>query len=165
MQLSGTSFAAPIVSGAAAYLLGLHPEWTPDQVKGALMYQAVRLPAAVADSYGIGELNVAQAASLVSPPNPNLQLNGFLIRDPAGGPEPVFDEATWTSTVQANEFWGTEFWGTEFWGTEFWGTHYWEPPPAPPPPGTSAGEMATTSLNNATEDWLPAGGYWLTPPG
>jgi hypothetical protein len=65
--------------------------------------------------------------------------------------------------VQANEFWGTEFWGTEFWGTEFWGTHYWEPAPAPPPPGTSTGEIATTSLNNATEDWLPAGAYWLTP--
>ena len=40
MQLSGTSFAAPVVSGAAAYLLALHPDWTPDQVKGALMLAA-----------------------------------------------------------------------------------------------------------------------------
>ena len=37
MQLSGTSFAAPLVAGAAAQLLALHPSWTPDQVKGALM--------------------------------------------------------------------------------------------------------------------------------
>ena len=37
MWMSGTSFAAPIVSGAAATVLSRHPEWTPDQVKGALM--------------------------------------------------------------------------------------------------------------------------------
>ena len=40
MRLSGTSFAAPIVAGAAAQLLALHPTWTPDQVKGALMVSA-----------------------------------------------------------------------------------------------------------------------------
>ena len=37
MELSGTSFAAPVVSGTAAQLLALQPDWTPDQVKGALM--------------------------------------------------------------------------------------------------------------------------------
>jgi subtilisin family serine protease len=38
--MSGTSFAAPVVSGAAAQLLARHPNWTPDQVKGALMLTA-----------------------------------------------------------------------------------------------------------------------------
>ncbi|MDX6399755.1 MAG: serine protease AprX, partial [Gaiellaceae bacterium] len=37
MELSGTSFAAPMVSGIAALIVGRHPEFTPDQVKGALM--------------------------------------------------------------------------------------------------------------------------------
>ena len=37
MRLSGTSFAAPAVAGIAALILAKHPEWTPDQVKGALM--------------------------------------------------------------------------------------------------------------------------------
>src|SRR5205085_2843991 len=32
MQLSGTSFSAPAVAGAAAEILAQHPDWGPDQV-------------------------------------------------------------------------------------------------------------------------------------
>ena len=37
-RVGGTSMSAAIVSGIAATLLEAHPEWTPDQVKGALMH-------------------------------------------------------------------------------------------------------------------------------
>ena len=40
IQLSGTSFAAPIVAGTVAQMLARHPGWTPDQVKGVLMRTA-----------------------------------------------------------------------------------------------------------------------------
>ena len=40
MELSGTSFAAPVVAGAAANVLAQHPSFTADQVKGALMLTA-----------------------------------------------------------------------------------------------------------------------------
>ena len=38
--LDGTSFSAPHISGAVALLLQRHPEWTPKQVKSALMSTA-----------------------------------------------------------------------------------------------------------------------------
>jgi serine protease AprX len=42
-QLSGTSLAAPIVSGIVADLLGAHPGWTPEMVKGAIVNNAAPL--------------------------------------------------------------------------------------------------------------------------
>jgi serine protease AprX len=42
-QLSGTSLAAPIVSGIVADLLAAHPRWTPAMVKGAIVNTAVPL--------------------------------------------------------------------------------------------------------------------------
>jgi serine protease AprX len=38
-RIGGTSMAAPIVAGIAADLLSVHPEWTPDQLKGALTHK------------------------------------------------------------------------------------------------------------------------------
>lgn len=41
--MSGTSVATPIVSGSAALLLEKYPSWTPDQIKEALMNNAVSI--------------------------------------------------------------------------------------------------------------------------
>jgi serine protease AprX len=40
IRAGGTSMAAPVVSGAAALLLQLHPDWTPDEVKSTLVATA-----------------------------------------------------------------------------------------------------------------------------
>ncbi len=42
IELSGTSMAAPHVSGVATLLRQLNPSWTPEQIKGVLMNQANR---------------------------------------------------------------------------------------------------------------------------
>src|SRR5439155_9511371 len=42
IKASGTSMAAPVVAGAAADLLQLHPDWAPDQLKGAIVATAHR---------------------------------------------------------------------------------------------------------------------------
>ena len=69
MRLSGTSFAAPVVAGAAAQILARHPSWTPDQVKGALMKAARYVPDAPPGS-GIVAPPSAYAAAASAKRNP-----------------------------------------------------------------------------------------------
>jgi serine protease AprX len=130
MELSGTSFAAPVVAGIAADLLAIHPDWTPGQVKGALMLSAYPTSQAAPGSLGVGEVNAAAALAVANPPDADQALEAFLVPDPSGGPTPVFDAAAWQAAVTANpqwaaEMWGTEMWGTAAWSAEMWGTWYW----------------------------------------
>jgi serine protease AprX len=123
IQLSGTSFAAPMVSAAAAAVLGLHPDWTPDQVKGQLMLTANALPKAVPGSVGVGELDLKDATTLKTlPPNPNLALNGFLAQTPAG---PVFDVASWSSAARTGASWSSASWSSASWSSASWSSASW----------------------------------------
>ncbi len=60
---SGTSFAAPLVAGAAALLLEIHRDWTPADVRAALQSTADRSTNPDND-YGWGIVDAAAAASL-----------------------------------------------------------------------------------------------------
>jgi len=124
MELSGTSFAAPVVAGAAAQVLARHPEWTPDQVKGALMLSAADTPAATRGSLGVGMVNVGAAAAVVNPPNPNAALNAFVV--PAGdGSGPVFDAASWASVAQSDASWASASWASASWASASWASASW----------------------------------------
>src|SRR4051794_28723317 len=101
MELSGTSFAAPIVSGVAALILGKHPEFTADQVKGALMLGTKPMPRANDLSEGVGEVNAARSIGLLNPPNPNKALNAFVIADTASGGR-LFDAASWAAKAKSD---------------------------------------------------------------
>jgi serine protease AprX len=118
MQLSGTSFSAPAVAGAAALLLAQHPDWSPDDVKGALMVSARATPAAAKGSLGVGELDVAAARAVSDPPNPNAGLEQFVL---AG----VFDAQAWQAAAQADVAWGDVAWGDVAWGDVAWGDAAW----------------------------------------
>jgi serine protease AprX len=125
LQLSGTSLAAPIVAGAAADLLALHPEWTPDQVKGALMLRAQPLRHSTDRSIGVGTVDAAAAAGETEPPNPNLALRQFVVPDPNGGATPVFDSSSWTTAVTNDPAWASVAWGSVAWGSAAWSSVAW----------------------------------------
>jgi serine protease AprX len=123
-QLSGTSFAAPMVSAAAAALLGLHPEWTPDQVKGRLMLTASPLANAVPGSVGVGELDVKGATDKINgtPPNPNLALGSFVQQTPAG---PAFNADGWvTEARRVGASWSSASWSSASWSSA-WSSASW----------------------------------------
>src|SRR5215211_5037696 len=103
IQLSGTSFAAPIISAAAAQLLAKHPEYTPDQVKGALMVSTKPVDGAPLGSVGVGEIQVSNAAAVMAPPNPNQALDQFVKSDGLG--TRVFDDVSWSDLAKVNVSW------------------------------------------------------------
>jgi serine protease AprX len=123
MQLSGTSFSAPAVSGAAALILAEHPTWTPDQVKGALMVSARGTPAATPGSLGVGELNVPLARMVTNPPNPNAALDQYVTTDASGAP--VFDPSAWQTAAKANAAWADAAWSDAAWSDAAWSDAAW----------------------------------------
>jgi serine protease AprX len=124
MWMSGTSLAAPIVAGAAAQVLARHPNWTPGQVKGALMVTASRTAAGAAG--GAGEVNAAAAAALVSAPSAETNLDAFITTDANGAP--TFDGNAWQSTVSSTTDWSATDWSATDWSATDWSATDWSAP-------------------------------------
>jgi len=66
MQLSGTSMAAGVVSGAVALLIEERPSLKPADAKAALQLTSTFLPAAGLAGAGAGEVNLLGAAQLLT---------------------------------------------------------------------------------------------------
>jgi serine protease AprX len=124
MELSGTSFAAPIVSGIAALILGNAPTLTPDQVKGALLLGAKPLPKATDMSEGAGEVNAGKSIQLKNPPAANKALTKFVVTDAVTG-SPVFDAASWASAAKADASWASASWSDASWSSASWASASW----------------------------------------
>jgi serine protease AprX len=125
MWMSGTSFSAPVVAGAAAQILAMNPSFRPDQVKGALMATARSLPLAAPGSVGEGQVDVAAAASMTSPPNPNASLNQFLKADSRVPGGRVFDYAQWSSVAASDPNWYAASWSDASWSDVSWSDASW----------------------------------------
>lgn len=74
LVLSGTSMAAPYVSGLAALLVEKNPDWTPAHVKSALVSTATPLAAEEVMSQGAGVVDAGRALASSSWTSPS-QLN------------------------------------------------------------------------------------------
>ncbi len=123
VQLSGTSFAAPVVSGTVAQMLARHPNWTPDQVKGALMQTARKVPINP-KAAGVGEITVTRAAAASGSQNPNKGLDRYLVADAATGIS-SFDAMSWASAAKASMSWNSMSWADQSWSDMSWADQSW----------------------------------------
>jgi serine protease AprX len=174
MQLSGTSFSAPVVSAAAAYVLTMHPGYTPDQVKGALMVTAVPAPQLAARSMGVGEVRAEAAAKALAPPNPNAALNRYITSDPNGSTVPIFDAVSWSDAAKANASWDSASWSDASWDSASWDSASWTDVSWSDASWDSvswsdvaaqeaAGRESVSWADNAADDFRAAGPYLLSP--
>jgi serine protease AprX len=124
IQLSGTSFAAPVISGAAAQILAKHPEFTPDQVKGALMASTKDVDGAAQGSVGVGELQMSRASSFLRPPNPNRALDQWVKSNALNG-DKSFDAVSWLDVAKANVSWDSVSWDSVSWADAAWNVVSW----------------------------------------
>jgi serine protease AprX len=112
-KASGTSLAAPIVSGVVADLLAAHPDWTPDIVKGAIVNSGASLTGGGIELRAMGAY-WASGAQLAS--NQNLTPNQ-LVNPNTDGID--YNTASWSAGT-----WGratdplTASWSTASWSCD-----------------------------------------------
>jgi serine protease AprX len=123
-ELSGTSFAAPVISGIAAQALARNPNWTPDQVKSALMRRARPVPESEAGSCGVGQVNAVQSVlATTDTPNPNAALNRFLTTTVDGST--VFNAVSWSDVSWSDVSWDAVSWSDVSWSDVSWDAVSW----------------------------------------
>jgi subtilisin family serine protease len=100
VSLSGTSMAAPHVTGSAALLAQQHPDWTGAQLKAALTASAKPNPDLTPFDQGSGRVDVARAITqtVVSQPT-NVSLG--TVAWPHGDDQPVTKPLTYRNTGPA----------------------------------------------------------------
>ena len=125
MWMSGTSFAAPVVSGIAATLLAKNPGWTPDQVKGAIM-QTASVPTGYGSNgaLGVGVVNGSGALAASGSANPNAGLNQFRYLNSSTGLY-TFDASAWHTAAAANASWSSASWSSASWANASWSSASW----------------------------------------
>ena len=124
MELSGTSFAAPVVAGIAAQLLARQPGLTPDQVKGALMQRSRPVPNSVRGACGVGQVNAVKTATAsLYAANPNTALNRFVTKSSDGSA--TFDAVAWSDIAWADSSWDAVAWADVAWTDIAWADVAW----------------------------------------
>lgn len=116
LQLSGTSMAAAVTSGAVALLLQAHPDLNPDQVKYRLMATARAMGQ---PGSGAGLLNVWSAinSSTTETANTGTEASQLLWTGE--------DAVNWGSVNWGSVNWGSVNWGSVNWGSVNWGSVNW----------------------------------------
>lgn len=126
-RMSGTSMAAPIVSGAVALLLQDEPNLTPDQVKYRLTataskswsgYNGTKSGSGYLDAYAAVRGTTTQSANTGVLPSRLL----------TSGPNPItFGSVGWNSVGWNSVGWNSVGWNSVGWNSVGWNSDYWAP--------------------------------------
>lgn len=132
-SLSGTSMAAPMVSGAAALMLQANPALNPDQVKNRLMSTANKnwpgydtTPAA---STGAGYLDIYAAMRSTSMDAAPSNLGKSASQLLQSGSAPItWGSVNWNSVNWNSVNWNSVNWNSVNWNSVNWNSDYWGQP-------------------------------------
>lgn len=125
-RMSGTSMATAIASGAAALLIEKHPDWTPGQIKAALVESGSAVTGSSAP-----QLNV-RAAINETPNDASVGMTpSYLLLDAAGACDTtvvpvescpvVFEKISWGSVEFNKISWSKISWSKVSWSKVSWG--------------------------------------------
>jgi Subtilisin-like serine proteases len=125
--MSGTSMAAPMVSGAIALLLQDEPALTPDQVKYRLMSTANKSwKAYSSDTAGSGYLDVYAAVQGTTKTNANSGIQPSKLLYTGSSPM-VRSPVGWNSVGWNSVGWNSVGWNSVGWNSVGWNSDYWGP--------------------------------------
>jgi serine protease AprX len=147
IRLSGTSMAAPMVTGAVALVLDRKPDLTPGQIKQILTGTTSRYPGQ-SDAARALDIKAALAAAGHPPaakeytPRP---VNG-------AAPPPTGDTLLWDGARWGNSYFDGARWGSAYWNGSRWSGAQWDAPAGAAARSTApaGGTVDSTALGGAT---------------
>jgi serine protease AprX len=110
--INGTSFAAPQVAGAAAIIFQWHPDWSPDNVKWALIAKQGAKPR----NSKIGSLSLSSSYNYAGTPGRANQGVPALVCAPG---------ATCLSGTTVASSWDSSSWNSSSWNSSSWNSSSW----------------------------------------
>jgi serine protease AprX len=125
-KMSGTSVAAPMVSGAVALLLQDEPNLTPDQVKYRITSSANKSWSGYDPvKAGAGYLDIYAAVYGTTTESANTGVNASQLL--WTGSQPVtWNSVSWNSVSWNSVSWNSVSWNSVSWNSVSWNSDYWE---------------------------------------
>jgi serine protease AprX len=116
--INGTSFAAPQVAGAAAIIFGWHPDWSPDNVKWALIAKQGSKP----KNSKVGALSLSSSYNYAGTPGRANQGVPALVCAPGTA---CLSDATTIASKWDSSSWSSSSWSSSSWSSSSWSSSSW----------------------------------------